>query len=205
MSLEHPRTLPEAVRRRIILDAARRLLVRRGYSDIPLDDVAREAKVAKGTLYLYFKDKDDLLRAVLKDLTEQLHEKLSKVPPRLRGRDMLVRAAEVHLAFSDKYRDFVAQLVPGNPLLRGSKGGKAIHQEFVGHLLLLSEKWIRPCVAAGVLRDHDPRLGAMFFMSLVRLFMIRKFLLKDKRPLKSHAPQLVSLYMNGLGGRKKGK
>jgi len=202
MGPEHPRTLPETVRKRIILDAARRLLVRRGYRDIPLDDVAREARVAKGTLYLYFKGKDDLLRAVLQDLTDQLDARLSKIPPRLKGRDALRRAAEVHLAFSDKYRDFVAQLVPGNPLLSGSKGGKAIQKEFVNHLALLSEKWIRPCIAAGVLRAHDPRVVAMFFMSLIRLFMIRKFMLKDRRSLKGHAPQLVSLFINGLGQRR---
>ncbi|MFA5139799.1 MAG: TetR/AcrR family transcriptional regulator [Elusimicrobiota bacterium] len=200
MTFKEARTLPEAVRKRLILDAARRLLVRRGYRDIPLDDVAREAKVAKGTLYLYFKDKDDLMSASLQDVGDRLDQALERIPAHLTGRKALCRVAEVHLAFSDQHRDFLAQLVPGNPLLHGSTAGRAIQKKFSSHLALLAGRWIQPCVTQGLLRRHDPRVGAMFFMSLVRFFMIRNFLLKDKRPLKAYAEELVSLYLNGLGG-----
>jgi len=48
-----------------IVDAADRLFVRFGYRRTSMDDVAGEAGVAKGTLYLYFASKDALFRAVL--------------------------------------------------------------------------------------------------------------------------------------------
>ena len=48
-----------------ILDAASALLVRHGYRKTTIDDVAREAGVGKGTIYLHWKDKNDLFHATL--------------------------------------------------------------------------------------------------------------------------------------------
>lgn len=48
-----------------ILDAAATLMVRWGYRKTTVDDVAREAGVAKGTIYLHWKDKNALFRAAL--------------------------------------------------------------------------------------------------------------------------------------------
>src|SRR6185437_15320747 len=53
------------LRQERLLDAAARLLVRWGYRKTTLDDVAREAGVGKGTIYLHWKDKNDLFRAAL--------------------------------------------------------------------------------------------------------------------------------------------
>ncbi len=51
-------------RRDSILDAAVRILVAAGPADLRMEDVAAEAGVAKGTLYLYFRHRSDLLTAV---------------------------------------------------------------------------------------------------------------------------------------------
>ena len=48
-----------------ILDAAERLFVRHGYRKSSMDDVAREAGIAKGTVYLHYAGKEALFRALL--------------------------------------------------------------------------------------------------------------------------------------------
>jgi len=48
-----------------LLDAATTLLVRWGYRKTTMDDVAHEAGVGKGTIYLHWKDKNDLFRAAI--------------------------------------------------------------------------------------------------------------------------------------------
>lgn len=48
-----------------ILDAAERLFVRYGYRKSSMDDVARDAGIAKGTVYLYYPGKEALFRALL--------------------------------------------------------------------------------------------------------------------------------------------
>ena len=54
-----------------ILDAAATLLVRWGYRKTTIDDVAREAGVGKGTIYLHWKDKNELFRAAIWRASQQ--------------------------------------------------------------------------------------------------------------------------------------
>lgn len=61
-------------RHRQILDAALEEFSAKGYASARLDDVAKRAGIAKGTIYLYFKNKELLFRAVLRDLITQVFE-----------------------------------------------------------------------------------------------------------------------------------
>jgi AcrR family transcriptional regulator len=51
-------------RRKDIIDAAERIFFSKGYEASTMDDVAVEAELSKGTLYLYFKSRDDLRFAI---------------------------------------------------------------------------------------------------------------------------------------------
>ena len=53
-------------RERLILSAASDLLSERGYHDMSLEDIAARVGIAKGTIYLHFASKDDLVVALLK-------------------------------------------------------------------------------------------------------------------------------------------
>lgn len=55
----------ESARAERLLDAAAALLVRLGYRRVTIDDVAREAGVGKGTVYLHFRTKEALFLTVL--------------------------------------------------------------------------------------------------------------------------------------------
>jgi AcrR family transcriptional regulator len=55
-----------------ILDAAQNLFLRYGVKRTALDDVVREAGIAKGTLYLYFDSKDELFAAVAERLCTEV-------------------------------------------------------------------------------------------------------------------------------------
>src|SRR3569623_1190147 len=54
-------------RPREICAAALAIFADKGFAAARLEDIARRAGVSKGTLYLYFKDKEDLFRAVVRD------------------------------------------------------------------------------------------------------------------------------------------
>jgi AcrR family transcriptional regulator len=59
-----PRTQPPDVRREQLLDAAEQLLLDQGLRATTVADVAEAAGLAKGTMYLYFRSKDELLAAL---------------------------------------------------------------------------------------------------------------------------------------------
>src|SRR5690349_15980293 len=54
-------------RPREICAAALDVFAEKGFAAAKLDEIARRAGVSKGTLYLYFEDKEDLFRAVVRD------------------------------------------------------------------------------------------------------------------------------------------
>lgn len=61
-------------KRELILEAALDLFRHYGYRRTSMEDIARAAAVAKGTLYLYFKSKDELFEAICRSLADQISE-----------------------------------------------------------------------------------------------------------------------------------
>ncbi|WP_280233880.1 TetR/AcrR family transcriptional regulator [Nocardia cyriacigeorgica] len=59
-----PKVVDRAARQQEILDAAAKVFARKGFAASRIDDVAAEAGVAKGTIYLYFDSRDALLSGV---------------------------------------------------------------------------------------------------------------------------------------------
>jgi TetR/AcrR family fatty acid metabolism transcriptional regulator len=54
--------MPDPDKPQQIIDAAVRVLARNGFYHSRVSDIAREAGIASGTIYLYFKTKDEILR-----------------------------------------------------------------------------------------------------------------------------------------------
>lgn len=63
-------------RHEVILEAAFEEFAAKGYAEARLDDVAERAGIAKGTIYLYFKSKELLFRAVLRGLINHTFDEL---------------------------------------------------------------------------------------------------------------------------------
>ena len=95
-------------KRSAILDAARAIFSRKGYSDTAVDDVAEEARVAKGTLYLYFKSKEELYLAALENDLREMSAAARKEMERSHGlREKLRAFLRVRLDFARAREDFL--------------------------------------------------------------------------------------------------
>src|SRR3712207_6595672 len=64
---------PEATRAALVA-AARELFAERGYGSVGTEEIVQRAGVTRGALYHHFTDKEDLMRAVLHDLSRELAE-----------------------------------------------------------------------------------------------------------------------------------
>jgi AcrR family transcriptional regulator len=64
---------------RRLSDAGMRVFAERGYHQSRVDDIVRAARTSHGTFYLYFANKEDLLRALAVDCAEELQQLASEV------------------------------------------------------------------------------------------------------------------------------
>ena len=94
-------------RRNMIIDAAQKIFFKKGIENSTMDDVAREAELSKGTLYLYFKSKEDIQLAIAMRgsdiLKVMMHKRLSDHKT---GFENLLELAETAINFSGKHRHY---------------------------------------------------------------------------------------------------
>ena len=108
-----------AERRGAIIEAAMEEFIARGFAATRLDDVARRAGVAKGTIYLHFKDKESMFEELIRTAIVPLLNRLAAGPPPPGGsvRDMIegfVRTF-IHEVTTTRRGDIVRLIVAEGP------------------------------------------------------------------------------------------
>ena len=91
---------------RRLLDAALKVFAQRGYHAARVDDIVRAARTSHGTFYLYFANKEDLLRALAVDCAHEitdLSEGIGPIGPDEAGREELRRFLGQWLALYRRY------------------------------------------------------------------------------------------------------
>ena len=107
MGIRERKERERSQRRLAILSSARSAFIKHGLATTSMDRIAKEAELAKGTLYLYFHSKDELLMGLIANDLEQLIERLSRVAAtKQRADDKLVAAFEEFHAFSKENQFF---------------------------------------------------------------------------------------------------
>src|SRR5436190_9614771 len=97
-SLQSPPRAAVADKREAILRAATEVFARNGYFNAKVADVARVAGVADGTVYLYFKSKEEILHSIFdRSVEAALAVARTEIAPLTDAREKLRRIAHLHL------------------------------------------------------------------------------------------------------------
>ena len=96
-----------------ILDSAGRCFARYGFKKTSMENVATEARVAKGTVYLYCENKQDLFyRSIERELRSWIDDLSSCIDPNRPANEILIEMARRDAAFVEE-RPLVADLLSG--------------------------------------------------------------------------------------------
>lgn len=201
MPPQRSRPLPQ-IRVQEVQAAALRVITRKGIAGATMQEIADEAGVAKGTLYLYFKDRDDLVERTadhaFSQLTDRLDETLPGIPD-FRGKLMALVRTEI--AFFDEHREFfriyIAYKQPPSELYQNARRRRSCHPRYANHLLRL-ETLLRDAMVEGEVRLCDPaRLALLVSESTVALMLRR--LAENEPPLaEEDVSWLVDFLLHGI-------
>jgi len=186
-------------KRQRILDAAVRVFAKKGFYATRVSEVAKAAGVADGTIYLYFKSKDELLVSLFEDRVERLLAFLqTELPATAGASEKLRRIIELQLGLLEGERD-LAEVV--TVILRQST--KLMKEyaapKFTAYLDAIASV-VADGQASGELRgDVSPHLAARaIFGALDGITMTWALGKADRGGLVRASGQLAEIVLRGL-------
>ena len=184
-----------------ILRAAIDVFAERGYFNAQVADVARVAGVAAGTVYLYFKSKDDLLVSIFeRSMREALVEGRAAVADVRDPRERLQRFAQMHLARLGRDRNLA--IVFQVELRQSTKFMERFSVTLLRDYLGLIRAAFADGQREGLFRAdmNATAIAKMFFGALDE--MATNWILSARRySLEADAGAVVDLFVNGARAR----
>jgi AcrR family transcriptional regulator len=153
-------------RPREICTAALDVFAEKGFAAARLEEIARQAGVSKGTLYLYFKDKEDLFRAVVRDTVAP---NIEVIRASLAGTEKTF--AEVVRLFLPRFAEITGRVPVGavaKMVIGESRNfpelAKVWHDHVASRAIGMIADLIERAQTKGEVRPGDPRLHAFTLM-----------------------------------------
>jgi AcrR family transcriptional regulator len=195
-----------ALFRNAILDAAEAVFAERGFHGARIQDIAESARIAVGTVYNHFAQKDDVLAALLEERTEGLLAQMSAgaddpkaFRPRLEARiaRMLgyVQAHRAFFAIANEHGLFAGAVAPS---ARASARTLARMETFRAVFRTIVEEGI----ASGDLEPLDADALARFLGGTMRAFVLSS-LAQDGADVREQAAMTIDLFLHGAARRRK--
>lgn len=185
-------------KREAILRAAIKIFAEKGYFNAKVADVAAEAGIADGTVYLYFKNKEDILHSIFdRAMAEFIAEGKREIESLKGPEEKLRRIAELHLEKlgADRELAIVFQVE-----LRGST---KFMQEFsaagFAEYLDIIRETIAEGQAMGIFRnDIKPVVCAKVLYGALDEMVTNWILSKKQYPLAPMAEEVLKIYLGGM-------
>lgn len=186
-------------KRDALLRAAIDTFAARGFFNAQVADVARAAGVAAGTVYLYFRSKDDLLTSIfektMKEVIGEGRESVGKIEDPV---ERLREIARLHLGRLG--RDRALAVVFQVELRQSTKFMERFSATQLREYLGIIRDVIADGQARGVFRSSvNPTLGAKLFFGALDEMATNWILSRRRYSLVSEADAIVDFFVGGLG------
>lgn len=188
-------------RREQVVEVARRLFGERGTTDVSMDEIAAEAGVARSTVYVYFANREELLRACLDGMHAQLLEAIAVIWEREADpTNRLERLISELLARIDEHPAFfrLALLVQGT----AARGGEAVGSELAVISLniarIIRDLYVEG-MASGVFRAMDADRATTLIGQQVYGAMSVRAGEPVTEPREQVAAETTAFILHGLG------
>jgi AcrR family transcriptional regulator len=193
-----------------ILDAAEAVFAERGFHGARIQDIAERARIAVGTVYNHFADKDEVLSALLEERTEgllaQVRASGDETAPRPRGfRARLEARIARMLGYVEQHRAFFA-IANEHGLFAGAVAPSARvssrNLERMETFRAVFRAIVEEGIASGDLEPLDADALSRFLGGTMRAFVLSS-LAQDGKDVRQQAAMTADLFLYGAARRRK--
>lgn len=189
--------LKKSEKRNMIMNAAIKVFANSGYFNSRVSDIAKEAGIADGTIYLYFKSKTDVLAAIF---NEAITTFINIANDELKDADgpveKLEKIAWLHLKNLGENKDLasVFQIEFRHNIMFMEKISTTRLDEYFS----IIHDAIAEGQNKGLFRDIHPRFASKLFFGMIDEMVTNWLISKRKYKLEDSASQIVKLFVFGI-------
>ncbi|MGE0103587.1 MAG: TetR/AcrR family transcriptional regulator [Blastocatellales bacterium] len=181
-----------------ILRAAAKVFARSGYFNAKVSEVAKTAGVADGTVYLYFKNKDDLLTSIFSWAMEEfIASARAELSLAADPREKLRRFAQLHFSLFERERDIA--IVFQIELRHSTKFMEQFSTTYLAEYLQILRNIIEEGQLAGIFRAHlNSKVVAKFLFGVLDEMATNWVLSHKSHSLTAMVDPVLDIFFNGV-------
>lgn len=185
-----------------IQEAAIRVISRKGMASATMQEIAEEAGVAKGTIYLYFRDREELVEKTFETAIGELHNQVDAALDSEGTFEQRLRAmTTAKLAFFNRNREFFrlyhALKMPEGNASQQRRQKRTCQPQFRARVERLATA-LKQAMEAGEIRTLDPNRLALILIETSTAIVLER-LNEDAPPPESEDVELiVSTLLSGI-------
>jgi TetR/AcrR family fatty acid metabolism transcriptional regulator len=194
---------PVVDKRDAILRAATEVFACHGFFQAQVADVARAAGVAAGTVYLYFRSKDDILISIFeRTMRDAIAEARAALDGVADPRQRLARVARLHLERLGRDRDLA--VVFQVELRQSTKFMERFSSTFLRDYIGMIRQAVVDGQKAGLFRqDINPTTVAKMFFGALDEMATNWILSRRRYALAADADAVIDLFINGVAAKRR--
>jgi len=188
----------------ILLKKASEIVVEKGFSTASTKEIAIAAGVSEGTLFKYFKSKDNLLNEIIFEITGKLKaETIDKSIPKLMIADYSA-TEKLTCLYHDRRAFFEQHAVNIRIILQELSINETVKKVFTQEILPMINQTVGNIMAEGVKKkefiDIPVETLTVGFVNILLSPILTMVLLEDKitNPNLDHSQYLFEIYMQGI-------
>lgn len=190
-----------SLRRAEILEQAEKIFAAKGFHNTTVAEIAGASGFAVGTLYQFFKSKEQLYSVML---TEKLKRMYSAIRESVAIEADTIRKIECLIAsqfrFVENNAEFCSIFIRGDHL-SFPQGSEALRKQMVADYAVhvsYTEAVLRDGIRAGVLEDMDPRMMAAAMTGIINSCASKWLDMREGASLMDNIPFVINIFLEGV-------
>ena len=183
-----------------ILSAAEKVFAAKGFFATTMSDIARKAEFGTGTLYKYFKSKEELYFTLIDEKVEEINRLVNaELSKKTSAIDRIRKVLELQFEFNERNRDFFRIYISERNRFEWTvkdELGKGLHEKMVTYIHLLAEV-MRQGIEEEQFKSMNPIDLAHALVGIVNSFVFEWLISREYYPLVSKLDTVLEIFLGG--------